>query len=162
MGPTAPSALHRIPGFGLYHRKVFSSLYDILVQSSVSRIKTDRSLLTDYIRVFKLSCPLVFSFLPSAARAKILDFIKTGSSTRSAARHEPIPSAQRIPATRTGTNDDNTKTRNAAISIKFASTIGLPVRNIESHIAHPASVDEIPTRSSVAPASVVRSATHCR
>src|SRR5258706_14656278 len=106
--------------------------------------------------------PLRYPFSPSAARANSFDFINTGRNMRSARRHVPIPNAHRIPAIRTGTNEDSMKTRNAPISIRFARTIGLPVRNIVNHIAHPSSVAESAAGTAMPPSVWLRSATHWR
>src|SRR6185503_10287114 len=94
---------------------------------------------------------------PRAARSNNLVFIKTGRRIKSETRHQEMPPAQRNPEIRTGTNEDSTKIKKAAMSIPFASTMGLPVRSIVSHITHPSSAAALESLDENR-----RSATDCR
>src|SRR5262249_1490380 len=86
---------------------------------------------------------------PNPAGENILVFINAGKNARSADKHAAIVTAHSTPPVRTGANEDNTKTRNASINIRFASTIGLPVLIIVSHMIQPSSSGKSLERSAV-------------
>ena len=93
-----------------------------------------------------IRCPS-FSLFPSATLTKGKVFIRAGRKIKSAARHARIVTAHSRPAVRTGTNYESKKIRNAAISIRLARTIGLPVMSSVCHIGHPSSSLPEPLRS---------------